>query len=146
MFKDFNLEIELVDEGAKLPTRAHDTDAGCDVYSPIDVRIEPNDDECIPLGWRCRFPKGYGMIMVEKSGRATKNKITVGAKLIDANYRGIVHAHLFNNGRDVVEIKAGEKITQFVMTPVWDGSPIQVDEISTDTDRGEGGFGSSTLN
>lgn len=78
MFENFELKIKLEDGGI-MPTRAHDTDAGCDVYSPIDVIIPPRKDVLIPLNWRCQFPEGHAMIMKEKSGVATKKKLDIGA-------------------------------------------------------------------
>lgn len=63
--------------------------------------------------------------------------------VVDSNYRGIVHAHLFNNSDENVVILRSDKLTQFVVVPVWTGQPQQVTELDMDTDRGEGGFGST---
>ena len=137
------LKILLIDENAKMPTRAHDGDAGCDVYSPIDISIEARQDILIPLGWKCSFPKGHVMIIKEKSGVATKLKLDVGACVVDSSYRGIVHVHLFNNSNELVTISKGQKIAQFILIECWDGQPEDVKELDEDTSRGEGGFGST---
>lgn len=142
MFDGFYLNIKL-EEGGIMPRQAHPTDAGFDVFSPIDVTIFCEGDAKIPLNWRCEFPAGYCMSFMNKSGRAVKDKLIVGAELVDSNYRGIVHAHLFNLGFAPVEIKRGEKITQFVITPVWHGKAFEVSDFDLKTDRGEGGFGST---
>ena len=85
------------------------------------------------------------MTVQEKSGRATKNKLIVGACVIDSGYRGEVMIHLFNNSSHVdVMIMAGEKIAQVMLTPCWTGQPVLTDEVS-DTERGEGRMGSSGL-
>lgn len=143
LWGNFFLNIELIDENAKMPTRASDGDAGMDVYSPDEYVIPPRGDVLIPLGWRYEMPIGYALVFAEKSGVATKLKLDLGAKICDALYRGIVHVHLFNNSDETVVITPGQKIAQFLILPVWYGQAEQVNSISTDTTRGEGGFGSS---
>lgn len=146
MFKDFYLNIELVDDNAKIPVRAHSTDAGMDVFAISGFTIPPQEDKCVSLGWKCEFPEGYALIVKEKSGRAVKNKLDVGACVIDANYRSEVHVHLFNNSTtDPVIIEAGEKIAQIIVVPIWTGTPKEVPYIDVNTDRGTGGFGSTGL-
>jgi dUTP pyrophosphatase len=145
MFKDFYLYIQLVHPYATMPTRAKDGDAGMDVYTPMPLQIQPRQDALISLGWKCEFPKGFVMLFQEKSGRATKDKLDVGACVVDSGYRGLVHAHLFNNSDVPVLIPRGERVAQFIIVPCWTGQPDQVTELS-ESDRGEGGFGSTGLN
>ena len=146
MFKDFYLNIKLVHENAKLPVRANSTDAGMDVFAINPIIIPPQEDKCVSLGWICEFPEGYALIVKEKSGRAVKNKLDIGACVIDSTYRGEVHVHLFNNSTtEPVIIEAGEKIAQIIVVPVWTGNPKEVDSIDTNTKRGTGGFGSTGL-
>lgn len=140
MWEKFYLNVELVDENAKMPERATSADAGMDVFSPIETEIAPRGDVLIPLGWRYEMPKGFALIFAEKSGVSTKLKLDIGAKICDAGYRGIVHVHLFNNSDETVQITKGQKIAQFLIQPVWYGKPKKVKNISTETDRGEGGF------
>lgn len=137
------LEIELIDENAKMPTRGTEESAGLDFYTPIDLVIKPRQDVLVPLGLRMKFPKGWAMIFKEKSGIATKKKIDIGACVIDSDYRGIPHAHLINNSDEIVEFKTGDKVVQGIMVQVWLGMPIQVTKIDEDTQRGAGGFGST---
>lgn len=144
VFKNFYLKIKLVHPNAKIPTRATNGDAGMDVYAPLNYTILPYRDLLIPLGWKCEFPKGYAMIFKEKSGRATKDKLDIGASLVDSGYRGTVHCHLFNNSGLLVQIYEGEKIAQFIIVPCWAGLPIEVTELS-ESERGEGGFGSTGI-
>lgn len=138
------IKIKREDPDAILPTRANDGDAGYDVYVPKTVIIYPGKDKKVPLGWRCSFPSDYAMVFFNKSGRATKNKLMVGAEIVDSGYRGIVHAHLFNLGKEHVLIKKGEKITQFLMLKINTQDIEEVDKLD-ETDRGDGGFGSSGL-
>ena len=137
----------------KSPVRGHDTDAGIDFFVPEDfgaVTLEPGQDILIDAGIRVVVPKGYALIFKEKSGIATKRKLTIGASVVDADYRGNVHFHLFNNGKESQTISAGDKIVQGILIPVNLDNP---EEISNDeyacfenTNRGAGGFGSTGNN
>lgn len=138
------LRIKRIHPDAIIPTRAHSGDAGMDVYALEDVTILRDSDHLFKLGWQCAIRPGVAMIVKEKSGRAVKDKLDVGACVIDSGYRGEVHVHLFNNGSCDVNIKKGEKIAQVILVEVWDGDPIEVTELE-DTSRGDGGFGSSGL-
>ena len=151
------MKIKILDDRAIVPVRAHRSDAGMDVFALEDVYIPPQYDYLFPLGWACEIPEGWVLIVKEKSGRAVKDKFDVGACVIDSGYRGEVHVHLFNNsasgygfhpetGREIggVEIKAGEKIAQMILVPCWTGDPVVVDELD-ETERGDGGFGSTGL-
>lgn len=132
-------------KNAKVPTRGTKESAGLDSYSPIDITIWPGQDISIPLGWRCEFPEGFVMIATNKSGRSINDKLIVGADTIDSDYRGIVHAHIFNLGEKPIRIKKGEKIVQFVIFPCWTGKPRVVSEIIEDTERGSGTCGSTGI-
>ena len=134
----------------KSPVRGHETDAGIDFFVPNDfgaVTLKPGQDILIDAGIRVVVPKGYALIFKEKSGVATKRKLTIGACVVDSDYRGNVHLHLFNNGTELQMIEAGDKITQGLVVPV---SLCQTEEISEEefetycnTERGDGGFGST---
>jgi dUTP pyrophosphatase len=142
---DFYLDVELVHPNAKMPTRSHSTDAGLDIYSTTNFIIPHNLDVLHSIGIKVKFPAGYCLQIVDKSGRSTKDKLIVGAGLIDSDYRGLVMVHLFNFGRKVKYIEAGEKIAQIVVHKIWTGVPKQVEHIKEDTKRGTGGFGSTGL-
>jgi dUTP pyrophosphatase len=144
IFKDFYLNIKLEQNGIK-PTRAHSSDAGLDFYSPVDCEIKPYGDILIPLQVRTEFPDGYALIFKEKSGVATKKHLSVGACIVDSSYRGILHLHLFNHSDEWIKISKNEKIVQAIVVPVWTGNPIFVEELDLNTNRGEGGFGSTGI-
>jgi len=149
------MEIKKLKDDVITPDRAHSDDAGMDVYSMEDATIKAGEDYVFPLGWACAIPEGWALIMKEKSGRAVKDKLDVGACVIDSGYRGEVHCHLFNNhplmfmGGSMstfgdVHIKKGEKIAQVILVPIWTGTPDIVDELN-ETERGDGRMGSSGL-
>lgn len=142
---EFYLNIKFLKDGIKVPYQSNDGDAGFDVFSPVDYTIFSKSDYTIPLGFACEFPKNYCLLFRNKSGRATKDKLMVGADVIDSTYRGEVHAHLFNLSNKSINILKGEKITQFLVVPIWHGKIQVVNEINMNTTRGVGGFGSTGL-
>ena len=133
----------------KDPVRGHRTDAGIDFFVPNDyfeITLRPNEDVLIDSGIKVIIPEGYALIFKEKSGVAVKKKLTIGAAVVDSDYRGVVHFHLFNNGNDIVTISPGDKIIQGLIVPIMLCEPVEIDEyeyILHDTERGEGGFGST---
>jgi len=143
IFKDFYLNVQLVDDNAKMPTRANTSDAGLDFYTPDEIRIKPYKDALIPIGIKLEFPDNFVLVIQEKSGIATKKKIDVGAKIIDSNYRGMLYIHLFNNSHQTIIFNAGDKVAQGIIYPCWTGTPKKVEYISEDTQRGTKGFGST---
>lgn len=133
----------------KSPVRGHETDAGIDFFVPDDydkIVLKPNEDILIDSGIKVIVPEGHALIFKEKSGVAVKKKLTIGAAVVDSDYRGVVHFHLFNNGNDEVDINPGDKIIQGLVIPIALIPPVEVSEVFYDrhtTERGEGGFGST---
>ncbi len=133
----------------KSPVRANPTDAGIDFFVPEDfgsVTLKPGEDVLINSGIKVMVPKGYALIFKEKSGVALKKKLTVGAAVVDSDYRGVVHLHLFNNGVEDQTISAGDKIIQGLVVPVMLCGLEEISNEEYDKDitvRGDGGFGST---
>jgi len=142
--KSMSIKFKKLHPDAVIPDRAHSTDAGMDVYSIETLVIEPWADVKIGLGLACAFPKNYVLLVFNKSGRATKDKLNKGAEVIDSGYRGEIHVHLFNSSHTQVIINKGEKIAQLILMPIWAGQPEEVDLLD-ETDRGTGGFGSTGI-
>jgi dUTP pyrophosphatase len=149
-FTDFDDLIFTKTKDVKSPERGHETDAGIDFFVPNDfetVVLEQGKDVSIDLGVRVIVPKYFMLIFENKSGVSTKNKLERGACVVDTDYRGVVHAHVFNYSPEPREIHAGDKIIQGIVSPI---SLCQPKEISNEeyekycnTERGEGGFGST---
>ena len=137
-----DLKIKLLSMNAYTPTKGTEESAGFDFYTPVDVIIPSRSDVLIPLDISMEMPIGFAMIMKEKSGLATKKKIVMGASVIDNDYRGNCHAHLFNLSDETVYFKKGEKVCQGVMLSVPYIEVVEVEELNN-TVRGEGGFGST---
>lgn len=129
-----------IDEGAFAPERAHLTDAGLDIRSPISVWLEPNEHKMIDTGVHAEVPAGYVGMLTSKSGLMLKGITSRGT--IDAGYTGSIKAVLYNHSKEGYHISKGDKITQMVVLPIVLARVELVDELG-ETDRGEGGFGST---
>jgi dUTP pyrophosphatase len=136
--------VELVHPNAKMPTRAHASDAGMDVYTPQPFMIGSRSHSKISLGWCCEIPEGWVLLVFNKSGHAVNKGLDKGAECIDSGYRGEVHVHLFNHSFRPVEFDTGDKIAQVLLIPIWTGQPIE-GKVNINTSRGVGGFGSTGL-
>lgn len=131
----------MLDEGAYMPTRAHSTDAGLDLYSPVDVMIMPQANAVIDTGVHVELPPGSVGFLKSKSGLNVRHGI-LGEGVIDAGYTGSIRVKLYNHGGEEYYIQRGDKITQLVILPVILPDLEQVDRLE-DTERGCGGFGST---
>ena len=141
------IEVEVLD-GGKLPFKAHPTDAGFDLFATSDIEIIPGQIMKHPLNIKMKLPRGTYAQIESKSGLGSKG-LLVYAGVIDESYRGVPHvvgANLnIHEGKPIV-IKAGQKLAQMTMRPHANEYFIeQVESVDTNTDRGEGGFGSSGL-
>jgi dUTP pyrophosphatase len=125
--------------------------AGIDFFIPNDfsvTTINPGEDILIDLGIKVSIPKDYCLIAFNKSGVAIKG-LSVGACVIDEDYQGPIHLHLFNVSKNPVKIMFGQKIIQFLLIPVWhqDIEEVPIHELySEKSERGSGGFGSTGTN
>lgn len=131
----------MLDPGAKMPVRAHPTDAGMDLFAMEGGRISPCGSAIFDTGVHVDIPVGYVGLLTSKSGLMAKQEIT-SRGTIDSGYRGSIKAVLFNHSHVYVNIEKGQKITQLVILPIITPAVKLVDSLE-DTDRGTGGFGSS---
>ena len=131
----------VLDEGAKMPCRAHPHDAGLDLYAMHNVVIGPHKRAMLSTGCHFEIPVGYVGLLTSKSGLMAKQGLT-SRGTIDAGYTGAVQVVLFNHSDKAVTIKKGEKVSQLVILPIITPEPEQVDSLE-ETERGTGGFGST---
>ena len=134
------MKIKL-DPGAIQPTRAHDTDAGLDLYALEDRIIEAKGDATFKTGVHVQLPRGCAGLLVSKSGLNVKHGIT-STGLIDEGYSGEITVKLYNHGGYDYTINKGDKISQLVIIPVRYEAVEIVDEIDGG-ERGDAGFGST---
>lgn len=137
------LKVQRLRKTVKLPTRGTQYSSGLDIYTDQKIEIQPNSDYLFPTGLRFEIPIGYDLVVENKSGISTKKKLDKGANIIDADYRGEIHIHLFNLSNKVQIFEPGQKIAQIIMRPVEYPELIEVENIEKNTDRGSGGFGST---
>jgi dUTP pyrophosphatase len=131
----------VLDDGAKMPHRAHSADAGYDLFSREDAVIHPNTGGVFDTGVHVAIPEGYVGFLKSKSGLNVKHSIQ-SEGVIDCGYTGSIHVKLFNHGTRSVTIEKGQKISQLVLLPIITPDLELVDSLDQ-TERGNGGFGST---
>lgn len=130
-----------LDEGAKMPTRAHQTDAGLDIYSRESKTVPARGSEIFDTGVHIELePYSVGFLK-SKSGLNVKHGIT-SEGVIDVGYTGSITVKLYNNSDVDYVVNAGDKISQLVILPICLPTPVLVDDLA-ETERGNGGFGST---
>lgn len=146
------VKVYRVRPEAKLPSRAHKTDAGLDFYfCPIEgaaVRIKPGQSVLLETGVKMEVPDNCMLQVMNKSGIASKMQLIAGACVVDEGYTGEIFVNLHNIGKDIQFIEPGQKIAQGVFVriekPVL--REIKEDNIyGSETSRGGGGLGSTGL-
>ena len=153
------LKVYRLREGAKLPLRAHETDAGMDIfYCPNDDKklydctrryfIPPRESRVLPTGIKVEVPYGYMLEIKNKSGIASKRQLITGACVVDQGYDGEIFVNLHNIGAATQSIAPGDKIAQAVLIPIIHCGVEEVfdaEELNIDSSRGTGGFGSTGI-
>ncbi len=141
---EFNLKINLIHKDAKMPHRANEGDAGLDIFSVEAKTIKPGETALIGTGIQMELPKGTEAQIRPRSGLALKHSITVlnSPGTIDEGYRGELKVILINHGKEDFIVEKEMRIAQMVIAPVLNITLTQAESL-TDSDRGEGGFGSS---
>lgn len=135
------VDTRLMEPGAKLPERAHPTDAGADLFSTETFKLLPGESKLVSTGVGVKIPVGYGGFVLNRSSQRVIGITSLGTGLIDSDYRGELKVFLVNEGNTEYKVVAGEtKIAQLVLIPVL--LPVFVDSWN-DTERGDGGFGST---
>lgn len=148
----------VLDEGAKMPTRAHPWDAGLDLYAPYDVFVPRSSASVsgydgsysgsvsigyatIDTGVHVEIPEGCTGFIKSKSGLNVKHGLTAEG-VIDAHYTGSICVKIYNHTTSPYKFKAGDKIAQLVILPCV-LPPLELVDSLEETDRGNGGFGST---
>ena len=124
-----------------MPTRAHSTDAGLDLYSPINVTIGAGKYRRIDTGVHVQLPKGTAGFIKSKSGLMSKHGITTDGT-IDEGYTGQIGVILFNGSQQAYHVKQYDKIAQLVVVPVL-YPKVELTSTLEGSERGSKGFGST---
>lgn len=140
------IRVKKLRENAILPTYGSAEAAGADLYACLDeaVVIEPGETAWIPTGLSLEVPKGCAGLVYARSSLGAKRGLAPANKVgvIDSDYRGEIRVVLLNHSKQTQTVEHGERIAQFLITPVLTPAYIEVSKLS-ETDRGAGGFGST---
>ena len=141
-----SIRVKLLKPEAKLPTYGTMEAAGADLYAclPEPVTLQPGASAFIPTGIALEVPRGCAGLIYARSGMACKRGLAPANKVgvVDSDYRGEITVVLHNHGDCPQTVCHGERIAQFVITPVL--TPVyEAVEVLSDTERAGGGFGST---
>ena len=139
------LSIARLNEDAVLPSRAHEGDAGLDLYACEAAHVGPGERWSIGIGIAVEIPSGHAGLVLPRSGLAKRHGISLvnSPGLIDSGYRGEIRVLLLNTDpAEVFRVAPGDRIAQLVITPVAPVEPVEAEALA-DSSRGDGGFGSS---
>jgi dUTP pyrophosphatase len=154
------LRVSLLREGARIPSRAHEGDAGLDLHAVEPATIGPGERASVGTGIAVAIPPGHAGLVLPRSGLAARHGVALvnSPGLIDSGYRGEVRVLLLNTDRArPFEVDPGDRIAQLLVTPFAGAQPVQtVDPLKVAASalaapavsaaspvRGEGGFGST---
>ena len=129
---------------AILPTRAHESDVGWDLATPIDFRLNPGETRRIDFGIIVDIPDGYYIQVHNRSSVVWKynTMMALGTGTVDTQYRGAILCPFYNFGQEQVQFNRGDRLAQMVIRPVVDAI-LEEGDVNTDTERGDGAYGST---
>ena len=140
------LRFQRLSEAARIPIRAHEGDAGLDLYAAESVTVAPAGGRIdVGTGVAVEIPPGHAGLVLPRSGSARKHGITLtnAPGLIDAGYRGELRVLILNTDpSNPFEIAVGDRIAQLVIVAVAPAEPVETESLG-ESERGERGFGSS---
>ncbi len=145
MMEPLHVQIKRIDEDLPLPRYAQEGDAGLDLYSTVDVDLQPGQRSLIPTGIAVSIPKGYAGFVQPRSGLALREGLSLvnTPGLIDSGYRGEIKVVAINTDPDTtIHIKRADRIAQLVIQEV---PCVQLEEVETleESERSDTGFGST---
>jgi dUTP pyrophosphatase len=139
------VEVRRLDPGVPLPAYAHPGDAGADLCSTVDVRLEPGERALVPTGISLALPEGHAAFVHPRSGLAARCGLSIvnTPGTVDAGYRGEVSVVLVNlDPREPVLLTRGDRIAQLVIQRVERATFVEVADLPPSV-RGAGGYGST---
>ncbi|HKO39565.1 MAG TPA: dUTP diphosphatase [Solirubrobacterales bacterium] len=139
------LPVMKLKEGATLPARAHEGDAGLDLYACESAHIGPGERWGVGTGVGVEIPEGHAGLVLPRSGLARDHGIALvnAPGLIDSGYRGELRVLLLNTDpAETFRIEPGDRIAQLLLTPIVTPEVVEASAL-TESARGQGGFGSS---
>ncbi len=132
------LVIERLSETAVLPRRAHDSDAGYDLYTSEDTILQPDKTTDVKLGFRMELPNGYYARIIGRSSTMRKRRLLVVEGIIDTGYRGELYVGVYNPTGYPIRVNAGERLAQMLIHENFHWLEVKEGEVDTNTDEGGG--------
>ncbi|GHJ60421.1 deoxyuridine 5'-triphosphate nucleotidohydrolase [Nocardioides sp. OK12] len=139
------VQVVRLDADLPLPSYAHPGDAGADLLTTVDVRLEPGERALVPTGIAIALPAGYVALVHPRSGLAARHGVSIvnTPGTVDAGYRGEVKVLLVNlDPRERVELRRGDRVAQLVVQRVERARFVEVAALPSSL-RGDGGYGST---
>ena len=140
------VRVKKLHPNAKLPTYGSPEAAGADLYACLDeaVTIQPGEVYWVPTGIALEVPNGCAGLVYARSSMGAKRGLAPANKVgvVDSDYRGEIKVVLLNHSKQPQILEPGERVAQFVITPVLTPVYEETEDLS-DTSRGIGGFGST---
>ncbi len=135
------LKVKRLHSHAKLPSYGHPGDAGLDLFSSVDMILQPGDAQPVPTGLKVAIPGGYAGLIWDKSG-ISLSRVHCLAGVVDSGYRGEIKVVLINLGIELFAVARGMKIAQMLIQPVQTVEVTESRDLE-ESERGENGFGST---
>lgn len=145
MADQIDVLLTRLDPGVPVPAYAHPGDAGADLVTTVDVRLEPGERAMVPTGVAIALPEGYVALVHPRSGLAARFGVSIvnAPGTVDAGYRGEIKVVLVNlDPRDPVVLHRGDRVAQLVLQRVEQARFVEVDALPGSA-RGDGGYGST---
>ncbi len=139
------LRVAKLQDEAILPSRAHEGDAGLDLYACEAAHIGPGERWSVGTGVAVEISEGHAGLVLPRSGLAKKHGIALvnSPGLIDSGYRGEIRVLLLNTDpAETFRVEPGDRIAQLAIAPITLAEPVEAEALA-DSARGDGGFGSS---
>jgi dUTP pyrophosphatase len=136
------VKVQLLNDKAKLPTKANEYDAGFDLYSTVELIIPSNTRKTVSTGIALQMPNGLAGLIWPRSGLSVNHGIDVLAGVVDSGYRGEIMVCLYNTSDKNVGINAGDRVAQIIFQEV-PRVVLEVHKTLGSSQRGESRFGST---
>lgn len=139
------IAVRRLDPDVPVPAYAHPGDAGADLTTTVDLRLEPGERALVPTGLAIALPDGYVALIHPRSGLAARHGLSIvnAPGTVDAGYRGEIKVLLINHDRrEPIELRRGDRVAQLVVQRYERGIFTVVDDLP-DSVRGAGGYGST---
>ncbi len=136
------IKIKKLHPDAKIPSFAKEGDAGMDLFALEETTVNSGEIARVKSGIAVEIPIGYAGLWWDKSGLSQNHGIKVVGGVLDAGYRGELILGVINLGKEPYTFEKGHKVMQMIIHKIEHPEIIETDELS-ESDRGEGGFGST---